>query len=139
MDGNPTETPLPELRERRGGRIVAATTEILSSVLTKEPEWDRVPTKLRRLLRTCLEKDPKHRLRDIGDVWQLLEQPGVAQSSTPSKLPWAVAAVFALGAALLAFLYLARTKEELYAYRLSRLISNARALGRRSEDEIAFC
>ena len=31
---------------------------------------------IRRLLRRCLEKDPKKRLRDIGDVGLLLEEEG---------------------------------------------------------------
>ena len=52
----------------------ATTTEIIQEVLTKEPQWDRVPAKVRRLLRSCLEKDPRRRLRDIGDVWRQLEE-----------------------------------------------------------------
>ncbi len=47
------------------------TTEVLASVLKEEPKWDNVPEKVRPLLRRCLEKDPKKRLRDIGEamVW----------------------------------------------------------------------
>ena len=48
-------------------------TDTLAAVLTKEPEWKRVPAKARQLLRSCLEKDPKRRLRDIGDAWRLLD------------------------------------------------------------------
>jgi serine/threonine-protein kinase len=46
-------------------------TEVLASVLKEEPKWDRVPEKVRPLLRRCLEKDPKKRLRDIGEamIW----------------------------------------------------------------------
>src|SRR5690348_2222702 len=44
-------------------------------VITKESELEEVPAEVRRLLRACLEKDPKKRLRDIGDVWRLLEEP----------------------------------------------------------------
>jgi len=49
------------------------TTEILSAVLTKEPDWARVPQKVKRLLGSCLERDLKRRLRDIGEVWRQLE------------------------------------------------------------------
>ena len=50
----------------------------LAAVLTKEPDLQQVPVKVRRLLQACLEKDPKRRLRDIGDVWRLLEDPPAA-------------------------------------------------------------
>src|SRR5437660_522906 len=40
-------------------------TDTLAAVLTKDPNWDRVPAKTRPLLRSCLEKEPKSRLRDI--------------------------------------------------------------------------
>jgi serine/threonine-protein kinase len=37
-------------------------------VLTKEPDWEKAPARVRFLLRRCLKKDPKDRMRDIGDV-----------------------------------------------------------------------
>jgi hypothetical protein len=46
-------------------------TDVLVAVVRQEPEWERVPPKIRRLLRKCLEKDPKKRLRDIGDAAEL--------------------------------------------------------------------
>ena len=46
----------------------------------------------RRLLRKCLQKDAKLRLRDIGDAWELLEDAS-APASSKSKLPWAVAGI----------------------------------------------
>src|SRR3989454_8384085 len=49
-------------------------TDTLAAVLTKEPEWNRVPAKAQPLLRSCLEKDPKRRRRGIGDGWLLLEE-----------------------------------------------------------------
>ena len=48
-------------------------TETLAAVLTREPEWEKVPAKVQPLLRRCLEKDPKKRLSDIGDAYALLE------------------------------------------------------------------
>jgi serine/threonine protein kinase len=43
-------------------------SDALSSVLTKEPDWDCLPAKFRRLIRACLEKDPKRRLQNTGCV-----------------------------------------------------------------------
>jgi eukaryotic-like serine/threonine-protein kinase len=47
-------------------------TDTLAFVITKEPPWDALPpdtpATIRRLLRRCLEKDPKRRLRDIADA-----------------------------------------------------------------------
>src|SRR5271154_5368778 len=54
-------------------------SDTLAQVLTKEPDWEQVPAKVRRLLEACLQKDPKQRLQAIGD-WRLLlteEQPQV--------------------------------------------------------------
>src|SRR6516162_6957401 len=42
--------------------------DTLAQVLTKEPDLERVPPKVRRLLSECLQKDPKQRMRDIGDA-----------------------------------------------------------------------
>ena len=49
-------------------------SDTLVSVLKEEPDWNHVPTKMRRLLRSCLQKDPKKRLRDISDVWLLIDE-----------------------------------------------------------------
>jgi serine/threonine protein kinase len=46
----------------------------MAAVIMQEPKLDDVPVQVRKLLRRCLEKDPRRRLRDIGDVWQLLEE-----------------------------------------------------------------
>ena len=46
--------------------------ETIGAVIHKEPEWSRLPaatpTSVRTVVRRCLQKDPKQRLRDIGDV-----------------------------------------------------------------------
>ena len=49
-------------------------TETLALVIKGEPKWDGIPANVQRLLKSCLEKDPKRRLRDIGDAWRLLEE-----------------------------------------------------------------
>ena len=42
-------------------------TDSLAAILSKEPDLTVVPEKTRRLLARCLEKEPKKRLRGIGD------------------------------------------------------------------------
>src|SRR6516165_747426 len=77
-----------------GRRLIEGETisDTLASVLTKEPDWTELPIKVQRLLKSCLEKDPKRRLRDIGDAWRLLDDaPG--RASRAAALPWAVAAL----------------------------------------------
>ena len=49
----------------------------LACVIKQEPAWDDVPSQVQRLLKACLEKDPKKRLRHIGDAWRLLEDRGI--------------------------------------------------------------
>ncbi len=74
-------------------------TDTLAAVLNQEPEWDRVPANIRKLLQSCLEKDPKRRLRDIADAWRLMED----AQSVPTKVNrlWPAAAVlFALAMAV---------------------------------------
>ena len=55
-----------------GRRLFEGETasEAIAQVLTKEPDWTLVPAPARRLLRSCLQKDPKTRLKSIGD-WRL--------------------------------------------------------------------
>jgi serine/threonine-protein kinase len=61
-------------------------TDTLAAVVRAEPNWDDLPTNtppsIRRLLRRCLTKDPKQRLRDIGDVKYDLE----STADQPSEL-----------------------------------------------------
>jgi serine/threonine-protein kinase len=48
------------------------TADTLAQVLTKEPDLERVPTRVRKLLARCLAKDPRKRLRDIADARDLV-------------------------------------------------------------------
>jgi serine/threonine protein kinase len=43
-------------------------SDTLAAVLIKDLDWEKLPAKARLLLRRCLEKDPKKRLRDIGEA-----------------------------------------------------------------------
>src|SRR5215467_13658564 len=84
--------------------------DTLAQVLTKEPDWDRAPVQVQRLLQRCLEKDPKKRLRDIGDVRYLLDNSLAPPEPLPapkrSWLAWTAAAVLAVAAAGFAALWL---------------------------------
>ena len=54
-------------------------SDTLAGILKSEPEWDQLPDGLpfqvERVLRRCLEKDPRQRLRDIGEARVRLEDP----------------------------------------------------------------
>ncbi|MDP1584042.1 MAG: protein kinase, partial [Bradyrhizobium sp.] len=88
-------------------------TDIITSVMRDSPDWTCVPADLpggvRLLLDRCLQKDPRQRLRDIGDARLLLEH-GIAgptagaPASMPRRrlLPWVAAGFFAVLAAVLA-------------------------------------
>ena len=71
-------------------------SDTLAQVLTKEPDWQQVPAKVRRLLQACLQKDAKPRLQAIGD-WKLMlaEDAPMATAPSQSRLGW-VTAVLAL-------------------------------------------
>jgi len=49
-----------------------SVTDTLAAVIRAEPDWSQLPAatpmRVRVLLRRCLQKDPKQRLRDIGDA-----------------------------------------------------------------------
>ena len=87
------------------GRTV---TDTLAAIIEREPDWTRLPatlpTEASRMLRRCLSKDPRRRLRNAGDLWLILEEilhPGTEDDLTllevkPTKswtraLPWALA------------------------------------------------
>ncbi len=76
--------------------------DILVAVLNTEPEWNQVAGKVQRLLRACLEKDPKRRLQAIGDARLLLEDSlEIPAPRAKSWLAWAgVAAICTVLAAL---------------------------------------
>jgi len=79
-------------------------SDTLASVLKTDPDWSALPpdtpASVRTLLRRCLAKDPKQRLRSAGDALFELEgkeeekEKGTVPSSSPwiSRVPWLVAA-----------------------------------------------
>jgi Tol biopolymer transport system component/tRNA A-37 threonylcarbamoyl transferase component Bud32 len=61
--------------------------EVMASVLRDEPDLTKVPAQARRLLKRCLEKDPQKRLRHIGDVMALLDDPPSGESAATAAAP----------------------------------------------------
>ena len=77
-------------------------TETLAAVVKSEPDLAPLPPRVQRLVAKCLEKDPKHRLRDVGDVWELLDSPArAARPRWPSGITLWLAAALLLAALLL--------------------------------------
>jgi Tol biopolymer transport system component len=95
----------------------------LAAVLMRDPEWaslpNDTPAALTTLIRRCLERDPKARLRDIGEARLLLSHPemlggpsapigsSVAHARS-TRLPWIVATSGLFGAVFFGALWLAR-------------------------------
>jgi len=63
-------------------------TESLAAVIMKDLDWSQLPSatpmRVRVLLQRCLQKDPKQRLRDIGDARISLDE---VLSGTPEAAP----------------------------------------------------
>ena len=81
------------------------TSDTIAAILEREPEWHTLPTTtpphIVRLLKRCLEKDPKQRLRDIGDARIELDATGVAPSVAPSApTSWSRVAIPVLAVAV---------------------------------------
>ena len=96
------------------------TSHVLASILKSDPEWNLLapgtPRQLQRLLRRCLDKNPKRRLRDIRELRIGIEEvvAGGQEDGAPVQeaaassthwlraLPWAgaFAAAFVAGAVL---------------------------------------
>ncbi|MBK5294942.1 MAG: protein kinase [Acidobacteriia bacterium] len=74
--------------------------DTLAEVLKKEINLDAAPAEVRPVLRRCLERDRKKRLRDIGDAWCVGPEFAPTAGRRSSVLPWAVAAVCLVAAVL---------------------------------------
>jgi Tol biopolymer transport system component len=76
--------------------------DTLAQVLTKEPNLESVPLQVRKLLTRCLEKNPKQRLRDIGEATFLLEEPRQPEAPIPQRRHRSFVAIFGWAVAVLA-------------------------------------
>jgi Tol biopolymer transport system component len=107
------------LYEMLGGRLPFQGTDVgtlLTESLTSDVDLRALPAdtppSVRRLIRRCLEKNPRRRLRDVGDARAELDDrdggdatiavspapPAIARARTRTLLPWSLVAL--LGAAL---------------------------------------
>jgi serine/threonine protein kinase len=77
---------LYELLTGRQAFAGPTASDSLAAVLEREPDMTLVPVQtsrgVRSLLRHCLEKDPKRRLRDIADARLAIDDPGSPSSHT---------------------------------------------------------
>jgi Tol biopolymer transport system component len=48
--------------------------DTMAAVLTAEPDWSAIPPRVQPIVRHCLERDPRKRLRTLGDFRFLVEQ-----------------------------------------------------------------
>jgi Tol biopolymer transport system component len=86
--------------------------ETIATVLTREPDLDGVPSSLRRLVQLCLARDPRARLRHIGDALALVDDsprgqgPQVASGARSRSAVIALCALFAAAAAVIAWAWL---------------------------------
>src|SRR5690242_21657496 len=96
-----------------GGETVS---HVLADVLRAPIDLSRLPAatppSIRELLRRCLDRDVKNRLRDIGEARVALSKP--AELTAPARelsprrsavLAWGVAGVLAIAAAALAVIH----------------------------------
>jgi serine/threonine protein kinase len=107
-------------------------TDILAAVIRSEPDCTTVPARVRPLLHRCLQKDPKRRWRDIGDVrlelGEILANPnevlvqsvagGKSRRSLRATLLW-ITATLALSAVTGIITWKVRIPEQLQVTRLS--------------------
>jgi eukaryotic-like serine/threonine-protein kinase len=67
----------------------ATVTEILTAILEREPDWTALPAAVPEgvgaLLRRCLDKDPRRRLRDIGEARVALDDLITAPQAAPKR------------------------------------------------------
>src|SRR5688572_4861813 len=112
------------LYEMLSGRPVAKGTTVsdtIAAVLDGEPDWTALPATtppiIQRLLRRCLEKDVRRRLKDIGDARFDIEdaltsvgdassrQAAAGRSVTTSRRVWTLVSVMVAVGAVVAFVW----------------------------------
>jgi serine/threonine protein kinase/Tol biopolymer transport system component len=97
-----------------GGETIS---DVLASVLKDEPDWSGLPpstpSNLRRLLKRCVQRDPRRRLQDIGDARLDLDDveataaaPALKTAPHPWPLALIVAAAASAGAVLMALAFM---------------------------------
>ena len=99
-------------------------SDVLAAVLRAEPDWRALPSEtpapIHELLRRCFAKDPRQRLRDIGDARIVIEEtmsgevparvtatdpPPTGRTSLRQIVPWVASFVLLVATVVLAILY----------------------------------
>src|SRR5262245_6479236 len=80
-----------------------SVSDTLATVMKLDPDWSALPqdapASIHKLVRRCLTKDRKQRLRDIGEARIVLANPGVsevalqAQGGPQPKILWAIVSI----------------------------------------------
>ncbi len=117
-----------------GHRIFAGedVSETLAFVLTKEPEWSRLPSAtppaIRTLIQRCLRKDRRQRVPDAAAIRIEIDdalsgtataEPVALQGKSRERVAWAIAAVFILTTITFAIGFVLRTPKPPPQMRLS--------------------
>ena len=78
------------LYEMLAGRVAfpgETVTDVLAAIVHKDPDWDALPAAARprveRVIKRCLVKDPRERLRDLSDVALVLREIGADRGGAP--------------------------------------------------------
>jgi serine/threonine protein kinase len=71
-------------------------TDVLAAVVKEDPDLTRVPVRVRPLLQSCLQKDPKQRLQWIGDYRLLLVDDAQPKAERRLNRLWPIAATLPL-------------------------------------------
>jgi serine/threonine protein kinase/Tol biopolymer transport system component len=109
------------LYEMLTGRVAfkgGTVSDTIVAVLGSEPDWDALPgetpASVRLLLQRCLDKDPKRRLRDLGDVRFEIDDvgshaaPGTRQPSPAYRAVLPIVVTFVLLAGGAGWIYFAK-------------------------------
>jgi Tol biopolymer transport system component len=72
-------------------------SDTIAAVLTREPDLEGIPPSLQRLIGLCLAKDPRDRLRHIGDALAVVDASSahVVAARLPRAWPWVYAVTLA--------------------------------------------
>ncbi len=83
------------LHEMLAGRAAFAgqtVTDTIAAIIEREPDWAALPSGtppgVVRFLKKCLDKNPKHRFRDLGDLDVAIQETAPASVIVPPQRPW---------------------------------------------------